>query len=147
MAKDPVRQHIERTCNAPVISYDWGANTLPDDWVPDPSRSGLLIPPSATKSGMIEEWAKVKDMIRRRRSKSSTDSEVHAACEKALGLVAFITKAGECGAITGNWRPSHEILRDVADECERRTGKIDPLVQAVIREAMDDVMVEERVGK
>jgi hypothetical protein len=147
MAKDKVRQQIERTVNAPMISCDWGANTIPDGWEPSPTPSGLLLPDSVTKNGLIDEWRKVKDVIRARRSKSSTDSEMHEACEKALALVAFITKAGECGAITGNWRPSHEILRDVAEECERRTGRIDPLVQAVIREAMDQVMVEERIGK
>lgn len=145
--KDRVRQEIERTVNAPVISYDWGADTVSDDWEPDPSHSGLLLPASATKNGLIEEWNKVRDKLKRRRSKASTDSDIFAACEEALGLVKFITDAGVAGAIKGNWCPSHAILAAVANIYEARKGRINPLVQAMIREAMDEVYVEERMGK
>lgn len=146
MSRDPIRDQIERSSNAPVISYDWGAGTVAPDWEPDPSRSGLLLPPSATRNGLIEEWNKVRDKIKRRRSKAPTDSEMFSACEEALGLVKFITDAGVAGAIHGNWCPSHAILAAVANIYEARKGRINPLVQAVIREAMDEVYVEERMG-
>lgn len=126
---DAGRAWINRNVDHPVVSYDW-------------SRGGILVPGGST-GGMIDEWRKVSENIRRRRSRHAVGSRMYNACEEALGLVEFITAAGQQGAIHGNWRPGHEILAQCAQIYERRTGRIDSLVQAVIRDSMDDAYTSE----
>lgn len=134
MPVDPGRAWIERRVDVPVVSYDWGQ-----------SEGGILVPHKSGAYGtIIEEWRKVSENIKRRRGKHPVGSEMWKACEEALGLVKFITNAGECGAIEGNWKPSHELLRQCAEVYERRNGHIDGLVQAMIRDAMDEAFVSER---
>lgn len=129
--KDPTRQWIDRHVAAPVVSYDWA-----------PTQRELLL--GRDHNGMIEEWRKVSERIKKRRSSQPVGSQMYNACEEALGLIAFITKAGMVGAIQGNWCPGHEILATCASLYEWRHGKIDPLVQAMIREAMDEAYTSER---
>lgn len=128
------REWIDRNVSVPVVAYNWAATP------------GAIIL-GKDHGGMIEEWRGVRDRIRRRRSKQAVGSKLYRACEDGIALVDYITKAGQAGAIQGNWRPSFEILRDVALIYESVTGEINPLVQAVVRDAMDETFTEERFGK
>lgn len=146
MPVDPGRAWINRHVTVPVVSYDWSSWTDPDDGelVED---FGSMVKANRNPNGLIGEWRKVRERIVARRSRALTDSPVWRACEEAIGLVRRINKLGEAGRLgmPGDWVPSHTILDRAATLHERRTGRIDPLVQAVLRDAMDEVYLKERV--
>ena len=118
---DPGREWINRHVASPVVSYDWEADVEE------------LIRGKDYK-GFIPEWRLVRENIVRRRRKLPTDSELWKACETAIGLWHTLGEAGM----------GHQLLIRAAEAQEARGGPIDPLVQAVIREAMDEAFLSER---
>lgn len=121
--RDEAWRLIERFNDHPAISTDWSADA-DERWRGEVDREGRKV-----------EWRKVREHIVRRRGRCSGDSDVYCACETAIGILRELRGAGF----------THEILDKCARIHERERGRIDPLVQAVLRDAMFDVVKEERV--
>jgi len=123
--KDSNREWIDRNVSVPVITHDWGASF--DE----------IVRGNATSANLIPEWRKVQEYVRKRRGKQPTGSIMWKACEEVLGLIRMLNQQGPSLFRYGEeWMPTHTILERVATTVERKRGKIDSLVQAVLRDAM-----------
>lgn len=131
---DEGRAWIERNLPVPAISYDWSESF--DE----------MVRGNRNPNGLIGEWRKVRERIVARRSRHPVGSIMWKACENAIGLVRIINRMGMAGDLgdRDDWVPGHTILERAATLYERRTGRIDPLVQAILRDAMDEAYVSER---
>ena len=135
---DAGRAEIERNVTVPAISYDWSRDV------------GVIAKENRSDTnGLIDEWRKVRERIAARRSKHAVGSIMWKACENAIGLVRAINRLGQEGRLgeRGDWVPGHSILERAATLFENRTGRIDPLVQAMLRDAMDEAYVSERFDR
>lgn len=131
---DADRAWIERNVNQPAISYDWGESF-------DEMLRG-----NANPNGLVDEWRKVRERLVKRRSKHPVGSKMWKACEEAIGLVRLVNAMGLSGDLGDrrDWVPGHTILERAATIYEKRNGYINALVQALLRDAMDEAYVSER---
>ena len=134
MSRDSNFDEIERALDAPMISVKWDAST-------EEERR------NATFCGFADHWRKMPDVVRARRSRNATDSELHASCEKVLYFLKYY--AGESAnprffAERETW--SHNVLSDFAEYQRHRVGSVDTLAQAVLRDAMHELERTERRG-
>lgn len=135
MPTDENWEMIESTLEAPMITVNWAAQ---GDDVRD-----------ATRCGMVDWWRKMPDVVRRRRSKEFSTSEMHHACDICLYFLKYY--AGKSAhprffAERETW--SHNVLSDFAEWQRSKTGteEINTLAQAVMRDAMHELERTERRG-
>lgn len=125
--RDKVFDQIERDCDAPMISCNW---TVAEE-------ERLL--GRGGKTGRKDWFRKLPDIVRARRSKQSTDSDMHEACDIAIYFLKYYLGSG-CNPLAYEDREvwSHNVLHDMARWQRHRSGKeqINSLAQAMLRDAM-----------
>ena len=137
MSRDREWDLQERQMEAPMISVDWAVT------------DEELVEGRGDRFGRVDWFRKVADIVRRRRSKTPTDAfDLYKACEIAGYFLKYYQGSGR-DPLTfvgrdGQW--SHTILNDMAEWQESRSGKIDPLAQAILRESLHEVERTERRG-
>ncbi len=136
MPADRNWEDIERNNAAPMISVDWGVD------LEDQLRG------EGDEFGRVDWFRAIPDAVRRRRSKHPVGSEFFNACEAVLMWWKYYhgqARNPEMFRDRVHW--SHTILGDMANWMERRTGKIDALAQAILRDAMHSTHSKERLGR
>ena len=135
MAGDRNFEEIEASLEAPMISVNWAAQG-------EDTRD-------ATDRGFVDWWRKMPDVIRRRRSKEFSTSEMHEACEICLYFLKYYAgKSSRPEFFHQRTTWSHNVLSDLAEWQRIRTGseEINTLAQAVMRDAMHELERTERRG-
>ena len=135
MSRDENWDEHERLLEAPMVTVNWAAQGEEER--------------DATHCGMVDWWRKMPDLVRRRRSKEFSTSEMHNACEICLYFLRYYAgRTAYPGLFMERETWSHNVLSDLAEWQRSRTGteSINTLAQAVMRDAMHELERTERRG-